>query len=121
MCGIAVNGGLYCWGDDYSPGIHYFAPGGSYRDVGVYDACALESNCTARCWSAASGNQYGASSQVPRDSFADIAAGYHHACGITTRGQIKCWGRNGWGEGTPPEGSLCNPNAQVVPEYGNYE
>jgi len=118
-CGISTNGGLYCWGDPSGPLVFANPPGGRYTaaDPGVWDACALESNGTARCWSPRRGNQYGLSSNVPSANFVDVAAGYHHACGITDDDRVLCWGRNGWGEGSPPT-LLCNPDAKVDWETG---
>lgn len=116
ICGIAANGGLYCWGTQVLR-----LPGGSFTavDVGVYDSCALEPSGAARCFSAAGGNQYGASSNVPNAHFLDVAAGYHHACGVTDDHRLTCWGRNRWGEGTSPDGLLpCNPDAEVDWEIG---
>lgn len=120
ICGISVNGGLYCWGDPLGPWYHPNAPGGSYTavDAGVWDACALEPGGTPHCWFPRRGNQYGASSPPPNESFVDIAVGYHHACGLTDDSRVLCWGRNQWGEGSPPTTFLCNPDAEVDWEVG---
>ena len=40
---------------------------------------------TVRCW----GDYYGT---VPTDTFYSIDASYHQTCGITTSGELKCWG-----------------------------
>jgi hypothetical protein len=112
-CGISINGGLHCWGDTRGPRVHAYAPGGSFDfvDVGVYDGCALDGNGTARCWSPPTQNTVlGVSANVPRATFVDVAAGYHHACGLTVDDKVLCWGRNAWGEGSPPT-FPCNPDA----------
>jgi alpha-tubulin suppressor-like RCC1 family protein len=123
ICGVASNGGLYCWGASSGPSLQDFAPGGSFAavDVGVYDGCALEPDGTPRCWSPHSGNQFGAGDPALDEKFVDVAVGYHHACGLTADHRILCWGRNSWGEGSPPTTWRCDPDATVEPEYGYEE
>ena len=31
-----------------------------------------------------------------------VSAGENHTCGIDTAGTIRCWGRNNYGQATPP-------------------
>ena len=33
-----------------------------------------------------------------------LSVGYEHACAVSSTDQIKCWGKNEQGEGTPPKG-----------------
>ena len=36
-------------------------------------------------------------------AFSSISVGYDHACGLLTSGKIVCWGKNDWGQATPPD------------------
>ncbi len=44
----------------------------------------------------------------------DIDAGYAHTCAVTTCGEVKCWGRNDWGQAvdkSPTNGPSLFPQA----------
>jgi alpha-tubulin suppressor-like RCC1 family protein len=75
-CGVATSGAGYCWGDD------------SFGQLGAAPAGLLE-----KC-----GNQPATCSTIPvaifgRQQFTTISAGFgDHACGVTVRGNLYCWG-----------------------------
>jgi alpha-tubulin suppressor-like RCC1 family protein len=75
-CGVAISGAGYCWGDD------------SFGQLGVSPSTLIE-----RC-----GDQQLACSTTPvpvfgRQKFTEISAGFgSHACGVTTKGNLYCWG-----------------------------
>lgn len=67
--------------------------------------CAL-SNKGIRCWGEMAG-------QSRRDILIGprvlknpklLAVGFDHACAVSAKDEIKCWGKNELGEGTPPAG-----------------
>jgi alpha-tubulin suppressor-like RCC1 family protein len=73
--------------------------------AGVNHACGLTPNGTAYCWGNNSGGQLGtgATSLAPNPSplpvaggltFAQLAAGGAHTCGLTANGALYCWGFN---------------------------
>jgi alpha-tubulin suppressor-like RCC1 family protein len=75
-CGVADNGAGYCWGDD------------SFGQIGVSPSLLIE-----RC----GGQQLPCSTKpVPvfgRQQFTEISTGFgSHTCGVTTRGNLYCWG-----------------------------
>jgi alpha-tubulin suppressor-like RCC1 family protein len=75
-CGVTTNGSGYCWGDD------------SFGQLGVPFSLLIE-----RC---AGGTLPCTTRPVPvigRQSFVEISTGFgSHTCGVTTRGNLYCWG-----------------------------
>jgi alpha-tubulin suppressor-like RCC1 family protein len=75
-CGVVVSGAGYCWGDD------------SFGQIGVSPSVLVE-----RCDS-----QQGPCSTTPvrivgRQQFTEISTGFgSHTCGVTTKGNLYCWG-----------------------------
>ncbi len=75
-CGIVTSGAAYCWGDD------------SFGQLGVSPSLLTES-----C-----GDQRLPCSTKPfpvfgREQFTEISTGFgSHSCGVTTRGNLYCWG-----------------------------
>ncbi len=50
------------------------------------------------------------------DSWAEVAAGYDHSCGITVAGVVACWGANDVGQCGQPGGlTVATPTAVSVP------
>jgi alpha-tubulin suppressor-like RCC1 family protein len=75
-CGVTTNGAGYCWGDD------------SFGQLGVVFSQLLE-----RC---ADGTLPCTTRPIPvvgRQAFVEISTGLgSHTCGVTTRGNLYCWG-----------------------------
>ena len=75
-------------------------------------SCAIqESNSRIRCWGLNDRYQLGkqlsgvsfstfseAPSEISRLAFSQITAGAHHFCGLTTEGDVWCWGANASGQ-----------------------
>ena len=76
--------------------------------AGYLHTCALTSKGGVKCWgyngygelgdnsllnSAKPVNVYGLGSKVKA-----ISSGYFHTCALTTKGAVKCWGYNGYGQ-----------------------
>jgi len=75
-CGVVVSGAGYCWGDD------------SFGQIGVSPSVLVE-----RCDS----QQLPCSTRpiriVGRQQFTEISTGFgSHTCGVTTKGNLYCWG-----------------------------
>jgi alpha-tubulin suppressor-like RCC1 family protein len=72
--------------------------------VGAQHTCALASNGHAYCWGYAVWGQLGTGTtpiNLPRPTrvsgglqFAQISAGFHHTCAVTTENKAYCWGEN---------------------------
>ena len=57
-------------------------------EAGVGHICALRQDGSAFC----QGDNYRFQATPPTTKFAQIAAGWHHSCGITRARRIECWG-----------------------------
>lgn len=51
--------------------------------------------------------------------YADIAAGDSHTCGITTAGNVECWGWNRYGESSPPSGAFSSVSVSMGSDWRN--
>jgi alpha-tubulin suppressor-like RCC1 family protein len=83
-CGITGAGTAYCWGED------------TYGELGsAATASCLFSNTTP---TPCSTSPVAVSSAGMALTFASVSAGISHACGLTTNGEVYCWGRNAEGQ-----------------------
>jgi len=94
-CGLAVNGQVFCWGRPEDVG----NPAAPVRDGG----CGLPLHCVDTPTPIQSSRQ-----------FAQISAA-GHTCGVTTSGEVLCWG--GWEYGPTPE-LVALPEAAVAVDAG---
>jgi alpha-tubulin suppressor-like RCC1 family protein len=69
--------------------------------AGEWDSCWLTSVGTAWC---SSDDSY-ISGAPTDDTFETLSVGDQHACGLRSDGSIACWGYDGSGQATPPEGT----------------
>jgi len=75
-CGVVTSGAGYCWGDD------------TFGQLGVSPSVLLES-----CGSQNLPCSTSPVAVVGRQQFTEISTGPgSHACGVTTRGNLYCWG-----------------------------
>lgn len=141
VCGLRVDGQTYCWGQflytgsvapEPFPTSYLRAPkaidqshSGPFSKiaVGTFHACGLNMNGQAYCWgynglghlgngSLQSTLVLSAVDQSSSGAFVNIDVGTSIACGLTSAGQIYCWGDNGFGSlGT---GTLTMSNAPVA-------
>ena len=51
-------------------------------------------------------------------SFVSVSAGETHSCGIRIDGPAECWGNNGFGRATPPDGPFASVSAGAVHTCG---
>jgi alpha-tubulin suppressor-like RCC1 family protein len=76
--------------------------------AGLSFTCAVSTTGALSCWGANDSGQLGdgtttdRATPVPVSGLAsgvtDVAAGYAHACAVTSAGGVKCWGDNTFGE-----------------------
>jgi alpha-tubulin suppressor-like RCC1 family protein len=79
-CGVTVTGAGYCWGDD------------TFGQLGLPSSRVVERCGALPC----------STTPLPvlgRQSFVEISTGLgSHACGVTTRGNLYCWGLGSVGQ-----------------------
>jgi hypothetical protein len=72
-------------------------------DAGADHWCALDAGGSVTCGGSA--NLYG-ETNAPLTAMSDVAAGQEFSCGVRTAdGAVECWGRNDYGQATPPFGA----------------
>ncbi|WP_413559506.1 Ig-like domain-containing protein [Bdellovibrio sp. HCB209] len=120
-CGITTGKTVKCWGantyyqvsqtgaNTYSPTI--VDSGILYNSIQAGDqhTCGITSSDNlVKCWGQNSSGQIGqgtntSSVSIPTailggETYSSISAGSSHNCGVTSSGQLKCWGYNGSGQ-----------------------
>ena len=124
-CGSTTSGEAYCWGTNFSGGFGNGSVGGfgdaqptpgpvlggltfaSISTGGDY-VCGVTTSSVAYCWGADwEGNLGigfpGGDRSTPAAvsgglSFASVSTDQLHTCGLTTSGEVYCWGRNDFGQ-----------------------
>lgn len=143
MCAVTSTGAALCWGDDsfrklgapqitgpnaltpaqvsgLSSGVASISPGSNYT-------CAVTTGGGALCWGEIGPlGANGATSptpiavlnpagSAPLSGVAALAAGYDHACALSTEGTVLCWGSNSTGQmGNGTEGGVSNLPTPVL-------
>ena len=75
--------------------------------VGLNHICALREDGNAYCQK----RNYSYQASPPPTKFAQIAAGWHHSCGITRASRIECWGS---GRAGAPGQRLTAPDGEFI-------
>ena len=131
FCGVSVSSGLYCWGNDIissdpvtTPTLVDDRKDWSQVGVGVTFMCALKkSDKTVHCMGSGEQGELGDGGStgkktvqdklipvVGRREFESMCVGQNHACAITTKKRIYCWGSNQFGQlGTGDNVSSSTP------------
>jgi alpha-tubulin suppressor-like RCC1 family protein len=122
-CGIATDGGTYCWGGGSINRAGYLGDGAVSRSatpvrvksdsafvsvtIGDSHACALTASGMAFCWGQNTWGELGDGTGSDRATpvavstqlrFRVLSAGAYHTCGITLADEALCWGDNRWGQ-----------------------
>ena len=138
-CGIAGDGGLWCWGYDQAGALGASPSAGSVVNkasrvgggtswksvaVGYLYACARTAAGAASCFGYNDSYQLGNGTNADAASltavsgghaWSDIGLGVSHTCGIDGT-DLYCWGHNGWGEAdwSFGDGTIATPRAMAT-------
>jgi alpha-tubulin suppressor-like RCC1 family protein len=142
-CAVTTGGLIYCWGNNYfgqlgdSATQNRLTPvrvhGGALRFrrvvAGLRHTCAETTEGKAYCWGENLAGVLGSGWTFDeRHTPAPVAGGHTfrlidggdlHVCGVTTSGQVYCWGSNDSGEVGRPASVVGQPTPVLVP--GNRE
>ena len=109
-CGLRLNGQVKCWGYwEYVPAYDEYPPahidgGLSVISIGGTAGCGLRSDGSPFCWGHLAEYDY-----PSEERFSHISVAYGHACAIRMDdGDLVCWGRDSYGEATPPVGETTS-------------
>jgi alpha-tubulin suppressor-like RCC1 family protein len=95
-CAIRDDDVGICWGNTNSTLLDVVDYG-----IGLYHTCAVKRDGQLTCSVAYGYEEYGLG--VPPDGrYTEVASGSYHACALATDGTVECWGRNYYGEASPP-------------------
>ena len=121
-CVLTASSGVKCWGNNESGQLgngtknNQSSPvdvTGLTTDVtaiaaGAYHSCAITNNGGMKCWGRNSNGQLGDGTIVDRttpvdvsglsNNIASIDMSWVHSCALTNSGDVKCWGRNNYGQ-----------------------
>lgn len=142
-CAMTPEGTAYCWGandfgqlgngsvaDATSPVAVTGAQVFTTLGLGTRHTCGLTAAGEAYCWGFNNAGALGDGTRTDRAvpapvvpltgalTFSALDAGYEHACGVATTGEVYCWGSNTFGQlgnGTTSAGATTNPVAVNTP------
>ncbi len=121
-CALLSNGGIKCWGHniwgqlgdggDAARGtpadVSGFSPSIEKISLGAEHACAVTGAGGLKCWGRNNYGQLGIgstnNSQAPHNvigldhDVTQVAVGISHTCAILGSGELRCWGRNNYGQ-----------------------
>lgn len=121
MCLLLSDGTARCWGMGNEGGLGTGSRGRSATPsrvegltglvsigVGRMHSCALDGRGRVYCWGGSGYRQVGhpisgSSTDTPGQvtglrHVTQLGVGYDHSCAVTTRGEVRCWGRNHRGQ-----------------------
>lgn len=97
-CGLKAGGKVECWGDiDHLPK--------SLESLSREEKDAFKH--ARRMQQVAEGYRGATSRSVIGDAYyVQVSSGSKHACALKRNSEVECWGRNDFGEGSPPKGKF---------------
>lgn len=101
-CAARTTGGITCWGS--STVGDWLPETGTYVQMTASQesfACALRDDHVAACWGHGDPVY-----DLPLGHYLSLSAGTWSACGVTTAGEVLCWGFGGNGELDTPGGTF---------------
>lgn len=122
-CAISTDNRAYCWGDNWhnqsgqtvsrnvflTPMVVPDVPAMDRIAAGGDHSCALTPGGEAWCWGDSKRGQLGNADVEEGEftppvqvsdahDFKNLSLGWDHTCGVTTSGEVLCWGYNGHGQ-----------------------
>ncbi len=92
-CALLENGALRCWGCDEDNNFgECDSRSGPYTDVAstLWTTCAIDEQGSIQCWGS-KGWEWNEET-VPEGEFVQLDMADHAYCGVTTGGDLECWG-----------------------------
>ncbi|GEM_PF-1630799 len=107
-CALDAQGVVTCWGDGDDDRLALAGEVGTQVVTGSLFTCLLDELGDVRC---VGDDTYG-QLQVPEGwIYRSISAGAHHACGVTAKATVECWGRNDSLQSNAPAGRYISVHA----------
>jgi len=107
-CALDAEGVVSCWGDAGDGRLELEGEVGTQVVTGALFTCLLDDAGDVRC---VGDDTYG-QLQVPEGwIYRSISAGAHHACGVTAKATVECWGRDDALQASPPAGRWISVHA----------
>ena len=107
-CGVKADGRVVCWGDiDHPP--QSFEALSSEEQAKVKRARRLQQEEDRK--KGVKNDRSRQQSLHGNDYYLQVSSGNKHACAITKDYDVHCWGRNDYGESSPPEGKFVHLSA----------
>ena len=121
-CAVTTRGAVKCWGDNKNGALGNgttissttpvnvvgLGSGVARVSAGPSHTCAVTTRGAVKCWGVNANGELGSGtaggSSTPKSvvglgsGVAEVSAGLSQSCAVTTRGAVKCWGFNGFGE-----------------------
>jgi hypothetical protein len=124
-CAINEKGRLNCWsGVDPTRAKYYsdYFAHESLVSVAVSNsgACGIDKSGGASC----AGEQFIQAPEEPPQGvggFSAVVVGAEHACALTSRGHVLCWGKNPYGQASAPDGTFTSLMAGAFHTCGTQE
>ncbi|HEY2917338.1 MAG TPA: hypothetical protein VGI98_09030 [Candidatus Limnocylindrales bacterium] len=137
-CALLSDGTVECWGDDSRDQLGSTVQSGSTNVPtpvpgvvgatalagGAMSTCALLAGGTIKCWGDNTNGQLGNGAGLPAPAQVNpvqvvnvsgataISSGYDHVCALLGSGQVRCWGRDTFGQlGNSQTTNSSNPVA----------
>jgi hypothetical protein len=111
-CGLKVDGSVACWGDiDHPPKSLEMLS--SEERANVEHARRMRQN-EEEGWRGGGGGGGGSGRPVNGGGHhnVQVSSGLKHACAISLDSEIHCWGRNDYGESSPPSGKFIQVSSR---------
>lgn len=101
-CGLKVDGSVACWGDIDHPPKSLEMLSSEERSKVEYARRMLENEDGRRGGGGGGGRHVNGGGHHN----VQVSSGMKHACAISLDSEVHCWGRDDYGESSPPSGKF---------------